>query len=107
MGCGCTSTEGGNSGGGGNGHDYVAFTYICSGAEGSDFTITIPVPDSPLLNTSYIPQVTCGGVSTILAFDCPFGDRTVNDFRVISTAAVTAGDRLDVVIHYTTSSPPT
>lgn len=85
---------GGAAGGGGGGGAVQAFTYTCTGAEGSDFTIALPAtrPD-----VDYIPQVTCGGVTAILTFDCPNADRTTTQFRVIASAAVQAGDPLDVV----------
>lgn len=75
-----------------------AFTYTCTGAEGSDFVITLPTAQP---NDNYIPQVTLGGVTALFMVDCPdilATDRQTTQFRVITSAAVQAGDRLDVVI---------
>lgn len=74
------------------------FTYIATGLEGSDFFIPLPAVRA---NDNYVPQVTNGGVANILAYDQPdlgATDRKVNEFRVISSGALTAGDRLDCVV---------
>lgn len=87
----------GGTGGGGGSTDQI-FTYPATGAEGTDFFITLP---AARLDDNYIPQVTCGGVATIMAFDLPdllVGDRTTTQFRVITTVAPTAGDLLDVTV---------
>jgi hypothetical protein len=92
----------GGGGGGGGGAEQV-FTYIATGAEGSDFFIPLPAarPDA-----DYVPQVTCGGVVNILGIDCPDlvagVDRTINHFHVITSGAVTAGDRFDVTVEQRT-----
>lgn len=79
--------------------DMVAYTYTATGAEGSDFVIPLP---ATRVDDNYVPQVTCGGVDASLTFDCPdliSSDRTTSQFRVIASAALQAGDRLDVVVH--------
>lgn len=79
-----------------------AFTYTCTGAEGSDFTITLPLAR---VDDNYIPQVTAGGETEIVAVDCPdgvAGDRTTTTFRVVTSASVQAGDKLDVVVQQRT-----
>ena len=78
------------------------FTYVATGLEGSDFFIVLPVarPDD-----DYVPQVTCGGVTAILGVDCPdlaAGDRTTTQFRVVTSAAVQAGDLFDVTVEQRT-----
>jgi len=46
--------------------------------------------------------VRCGGVANILGIDMPDlvpgVDRTVNQFHVVTSGAVTAGDRFDVTV---------
>lgn len=84
--------------GGGGSDTTQRFTYECDGSEGSDFFITLPAARA---DDDYIPQVTNGGVTELLVFDCPdivAGDRTTTQFRVITSAAVQAGDLLDVVV---------
>lgn len=81
-----------SSGGGGSGNPQI-FQYVATGLEGSDFTVTLPAPRA---SDSYRVFCQQDGVADILAVDCPdilAGDRTVNDFRVVTTAAVTAGDQ--------------
>lgn len=88
----------GSSGGGGSASTAQVFTYVCTGAEGSDFNITLP---AARMDDNYVPQVTCGGVTQVMAFDLPdllAGDRTTTQFRVITSVAVTAADRLDVTV---------
>jgi hypothetical protein len=90
-------SRGVNMSGGATTPDQV-FTYTCTGAEGSDFFIVLPVarPDD-----DYVPQVSCGGVTGILTFDMPdlvALDRTTTQFRVVSSAVVQLADRLDVTV---------
>ena len=78
------------------------FTYTCTGAEGSDFVITLPAARA---DDDYVPQVTCGGTTAIYGVDCPdliAGDRTTTQFRVVTSAAVQLADRLDVTIQQRT-----
>lgn len=85
--------------GSGSGGALAAFTYTCTGAEGDSFTITIP--GGPIATDDYIVQVTPGGVTALYAIDCPDiapTDRTTTEFLVETSAAVQAGDRLDVVL---------
>lgn len=84
-------------GGGGSGSSSGnpdAFVYIATGLEGTDFTVTLPVARA---NDNYAVFASPDGVALIPAFDLPNllpGDRTTVDFRVITTAALTAGDRI-------------
>jgi hypothetical protein len=71
------------------------FTYIATGAEGSDFNVPLP---AARLNDDYVVMATLGGVSVLFAFDCPdliAGDRTTAQFRMVTSVALTAGDRID------------
>jgi hypothetical protein len=89
---------GGGGGGGGGGSVSQAFTYTCTGAEGSDFFISLPVAQA---NDNYIPTALCGGVEQIFTVDLPdlvAGDRTTTQFRVITSADVRLNDRIDVLI---------
>lgn len=75
-----------------------AFRYTCTGAEGSDFTVTLPVAQA---NDSYAVVPGLAGVTSIYGIDCPdilAGDRTTTQFRVVTTAAVTAGDQIDFLV---------
>ena len=90
-------TMGGGGGGSGGGVSQ-AFTYTCTGAEGSDFFIPLPVVQAA---DNYIPTALCGGVEQIFTVDLPdimAGDRKVNEFRVITSADVRSNDRIDVLI---------
>lgn len=86
-------------GGSGPGTDTQEFTYIATGLEGSDFFIPLP---APRVDANYNPDVRGGGVANILGIDAPDlvpgVDRTVNQFHVITSGAVTAGDRFDVTV---------
>jgi hypothetical protein len=75
-----------------------AFRFTAAGGEGSDFVVAIPVamPDD-----SYVVEATLAGVTAIFgldAVDLLAGDRTTTQFRVITTAAVTAGDQIDFLL---------
>lgn len=68
--------------------------YVATGAEGSDFSVTIP---TAMTNDSY--GVTCmSQVGDVPAVQCPdvaAGDRTTTAFRVVTSADLTAGDTLE------------
>lgn len=96
-------SRGVDRGGGSGGVPDQVFTYVCTGAEGSDFFIPLPAarPDD-----DYVPQVTCGGVAEILTFDVPdlvALDRTTTQFRVVASSAVQLGDQLDVTVQQRTA----
>jgi len=84
-------------GGGGSGSSSGnpdAFVYIATGLEGTDFFVTLPVARA---NDNYAVFPSNDGVALVTAFDCPNllpGDRTTLAFRVITTGALTAGDRI-------------
>lgn len=82
----------------GNTGDAQAFRFTAAGGEGSDFFVTLPVARS---TDVYRVQGTLGTVTNILGFNCPdtlVGDRTTTQFRVITTANVTAGDMIDFYV---------
>lgn len=72
-----------------------AFVYEATGAEGADFVVTLPVaqPDA-----NYVASVEPMGLAAFLLFDCPQGDLTATDVRVLASGALTAGDKLGIVI---------
>jgi len=100
VGCGCTSTEGGNSGGGGGGgpSNWQSFAYTADGLEGLTFTVTIPVPQP---DASYQVRYMLGTVDMHFTVSLVDGSETVNDFDVVVSAAPDAGD----VIHFDVFNP--
>lgn len=75
-----------------------AFRYTCTGAEGADFFVPLPVARA---NDSYRVQATAAGMTLLLGFDCPdlvAADRTTTQFRVRTTASVTAADQIDFLV---------
>lgn len=71
------------------------FTFTAAGGEGSDFTVTLPTAMS---TDDYVVIGTLNSVAVIFGFNCPdtlAGDRTTTAFRVITTTALTAGDKID------------
>ena len=87
----------GGSGGGGGTEATQAFTYVAQAGDGADFVIPLPVARA---NSDYIPQVTSSDVVAVVGIACPngAGDRTTLQFRVKTSANVTAGDTYDVVV---------
>ena len=74
------------------------FVYTCSGAEGSDFNVLLPLARA---NDIYLVFPALDGVAAsanaAYALDCPdllVGDRTTTQFRVRTTASVEQGDQL-------------
>lgn len=85
-------------GGGGGGGDPQAFRYTATGAEGSDFFITLPSARS---SDSYRVQGTPSGMAMIVGLDFPdliAADRTTLHFRCVTTSALTAGDQIDLYV---------
>jgi len=80
-----------------NGSAVRGFYYECDGTEGNDFPVPIPLASRPT-TTSYIATVTGGGLSSFLMFDAPRDDIAPTAFRLKTSAAVSAGDVLSVVI---------
>jgi hypothetical protein len=78
-----------------------SFRYTCTGAEaggGADFFVALPAARS---TDQYTPLITLGSVASAFAWSCPdtaAGDRTVSQFRVLTSAAVVAGDQLDIIV---------
>lgn len=88
------------AGGAGGAGGSVAFRYIVTGLEPdtSDFMVTLPAPQ---LADTYKVQATLAGVVNIVGIDCPdivAGDRTLTQFRVVTTFPMTAGDQIDFLV---------
>jgi hypothetical protein len=74
------------------------FRYTATGAEGSDFNITLPAARATDI---YVVEMTQAGVTAIVGIDAPdvlAGDRTATQFRVVTTGALTAGDLFDIMV---------
>lgn len=85
--------------GGGGGGASQSFRYVATGAEGSDFFVTLPVAEPDDL---YAVDIQLAGVTFIVGVDAPdiaAGDRTTTQFRVVTTFPLTAGDQLDILIN--------
>lgn len=88
---------GGSSGGGGTGNAQ-AFRYTATGAEGSDFFVNLPAARP---TDVYRVEITCAGVTSIVDFDAAdliAGDRTTTQFRLITSASLSAGDQFDIIV---------
>jgi len=89
----------GGSGSGGGVAGYQAFTYTATGIEGTDFIVTLPVAE---LNDNYV--VIPGQAGQQIAqytVECPdlvAGDRTPTQFRVLTSLAPSAGDKIDFML---------
>jgi len=84
--------------GGGGGIPAQAFRYIATGLEGSDFMVNLPAARP---NDTYKVFGNGAGMAMIVGFDFPdilAGDRTTTQFRVVTTAALTAGDQIDLFV---------
>lgn len=74
------------------------FRYTATGAEGSDWNITLPAARA---NDAYVVIATLAGVTSIYGLSCPdtlVSDRTTTQFRVVTTVSVTAGDQIDFIV---------
>ncbi len=71
--------------------------YVATGAEGTDFFVTIPAPPP---STSYGLTWATEGVASVPVLDMPtgVGDRTVNHFRVVTANNLTVGDKLVFIL---------
>ena len=71
--------------------------YVAIGGE-SDFNVILANPQP---NDTYRVLAQCSGVSAIVDIDCPdtvAGDRTTTQFRVVTSSALVAGDKIDFAI---------
>lgn len=90
-----------SGGAGGGGGATEAFFYTATGAEGSDFTVTLPTAQPA---DTYAVLATCDGVSAIFGIDCPdliAGDRTTTTFRCITSTALVLGDKISFLVSET------
>ena len=81
--------------------------YLCTGSEANaatDFFITLPAARD---SDAYFVTASLAGVASIFAFDLPnkdVGDRTTQQFRIITSAPVQFNDRIEFRIY--DPSPP-
>jgi hypothetical protein len=91
-------TSSGGGGGGGGASVAQRFTEVLTGAEGSDFLVTLPVA---MATDTYLVWAQLQGVTAMYSIDLPDlipGDRTTTQFRVITTADVAAGDEISFYV---------
>lgn len=85
------------SGGGGSFGDATIQRFVAAGGE-QDFMITLAAARA---TDVYSVWPTLSGVAAIIGIDCPdilAGDRTTTQFRVVTSAALVAGDIIDFLI---------
>lgn len=83
------------AGGGGAAGLAQTWLFTATGTEGNDFMVTLPVPHP---TATYGAQATCSDCAVFLQFQLPTatgGDRTTTQMRVVTSVAVTAGDRIE------------
>jgi hypothetical protein len=94
--CGEAGTDGTPGGGG---ESFQTFErVIAQPADGSDFVVTLPVP---MTTVDYGVWPGLAGASPIVGIDCPdvlVTDRTLTDFRVVTTAAMNDGEKIDFLV---------
>ena len=84
----------GDSAGSATGNEQI-FRFTAAGGEGSDFTVTLP---SARPNDNYVIMASLADAASIFGMRFPdtlAGDRTTTTFRVLTTAALTAGDVIE------------
>ena len=72
-----------------------SFQYVATGLEGAAFTVNLPVPQP---NTNYQAIVTGNGLTNLLLFDAPASAYTLNSIQVKTSAPLTLGDTIGIVI---------
>ena len=75
------------------------FRYTATGAEGSDFSVTLPAARSTDVYSIAFSQA---DATSLLAFQFPdalAGDRTTTAFRVVTSSALTVGDTIDFLVY--------
>lgn len=76
----------------------VTVNYTATGAEGTDFTVTI---GATMASDTYLVVPTTRGVASVPVMDCPdtlAADRTATTFRVVTADVLTAGDKLAFLV---------
>ena len=71
------------------------FRYTCTGLEGTSILVNLPAARE---NNTYNVQVTQATYTALLMLGCPLADRTVSQFRIRTSVAVTAADSFDIVV---------
>lgn len=98
MGCGCTSTEGGNTPSGGGPTNWQSFDYTCTGLEGQTFTVPIPAAQP---NALYQVRYSFGARFRQFTLDWLPASRLVGAFDVEVSTEPHVGD----VIHFDVFNP--
>jgi hypothetical protein len=87
-----------SAGGGGGGTTIAKQRYTMAGGEGTDFMVTLSVAQGA--DTYAVIPLQVKGASAVF-IECPDdsgGDRTTTQFRVLLSAALSAGDKIDFLI---------
>lgn len=71
------------------------FRYTATGAEGSDFNVTLPAARANDVYAVFSSQADMAAIIGMRMPDAIAGDRTTTTFRVITTAALTLGDIIE------------
>ena len=74
------------------------WTFTAVGTEGNDFMVDLPAARA---TNGFIAQATCSDCAAFMNLKLPdatLGDRTTTQLRVLTSVAVTAGDRIDFLV---------
>lgn len=74
------------------------FRITAAGGEGSDFNVTLPTPRASDAYEVFASLVGAPAIYSMRMPDALAGDRTTTQFRVITTAALTAGDVISFLV---------
>ena len=88
----------GGSSSGGGGSSIQAFRYIATGAEGSDFNITLPAARASDLYRVFATPASVAEITPLSFPDTLAGDRTTTQFRCVTGANLTINDQIDLLV---------
>jgi len=74
------------------------WTFTAAGGEGTDFMVDLPAARA---TNDFAVQGSCSDVASFMGLSFPaatLGDRTTTQFRMLTSVAVTAGDRIDFFV---------
>lgn len=71
------------------------FTFTAAGGEGSSFNVALPATRA---NANYQVFSSMGDVTAALAITTPETGRTTTEFPVLTSSAVTAGDKIEFLV---------